>query len=174
MRYADYRRFLPLRKPNGRIVGYTLVDRADYERLRKGLWRLTPKGYVQRCNGQMLHRELLGLVPGDGLECDHANRNPLDNRRSNLRIATHGQNSLNRGAFTGSSSRFRSVTWYEARKKWRARVGHEGKEHHLGYFEIELDAALAVDAFLQKIAPEVMRDPELSRALAKPGTIVLG
>ena len=31
-----------------------------------------------------------------GFEADHANGNPLDNRRTNLRIVTHHQNVMNR------------------------------------------------------------------------------
>ena len=41
-----------------------------------------------------LHRRITGAPKG--LEVDHINRNPLDNRKSNLRVCTHAENMKNR------------------------------------------------------------------------------
>jgi hypothetical protein len=49
-----------------------------------------------------MHRQILGLEYGDPREGDHENHDTLDNTDKNLRIATHGQNMINRRA---SSSR---------------------------------------------------------------------
>ncbi len=43
-----------------------------------------------------MHREIMGLVFGDKRFVDHINRNPLDNRRSNLLITTNRGNQENR------------------------------------------------------------------------------
>jgi len=45
---------------------------------------------------QSMHRELMGLIPGDSSWIDHINHNTLDNRRKNLRICTPRQNAENR------------------------------------------------------------------------------
>ena len=38
------------------------------------------------------------------------------------------------------TSDYRGVSWYKAHKKWRAHITHEGKPHHLGYFDDEDEA----------------------------------
>jgi len=43
------------------------------------------------------------------------------------------------------TSRFRSVTWYKAAKKWQANLYHNGKLVYLGLYNDEEDAARAAD-----------------------------
>jgi hypothetical protein len=42
-----------------------------------------------------MHREILSLRPGDPQTVDHKNHDTLDNRRNNLRLATHEQQRFN-------------------------------------------------------------------------------
>src|SRR5687767_6641682 len=73
-----------------------IVDDDDYEYLSQFKWRLTDDGYVCRASDfKRLHRLLLD--PPRGLIVDHINRNPLDNRRCNLRLVTSSQSHANRG-----------------------------------------------------------------------------
>lgn len=65
------------------------------------------------------------------LQVDHANRNPLDNRRCNLRLATQSQNQLNREAPLNNTSGYKGVSWGARQRKWRAHF--RGK--HLGFFD---------------------------------------
>ena len=63
---------------------------------------------------------------------------------SHLRLATNKQNHENRpGPQRNSTSGVRGVSWSKPCRKWRARVKHNGVEHHLGVFETleEADAA---------------------------------
>jgi hypothetical protein len=87
-----------------------------------------------------MHRIILELMPGDGRYVDHINHDTLDNRRCNLRICTHSQNHMNRQNGWGSS-RFKGVSWFKQKMKWRAYIQLNGKMRHLGLFESETDAA---------------------------------
>lgn len=88
---------------------------------------------------------------GGGLMVDHKDRNPLNNRRSNLRFVTGSQNAVNKSKAKGTTSKYRGVSWrgYASQKKpWYAYSrSPDGKQLSLGHFTNEDDAARAYDAF---------------------------
>ena len=61
------------------------------------------------------------IIVGKGF--DHINHNPLDNRRSNLRIATAAENVYNRGKQRTNTSGVIGVYWMKDRNKWRVQIG---------------------------------------------------
>lgn len=89
----------------------------------------------------LMHRVIMD--PPDGMEIDHLNRNTLDNRRCNLRIATRSENHLNRGVSAKSKSGVSGVAWDAVRKKWRASITVRGAVHELGRFS-EIEDTIAV------------------------------
>lgn len=105
--------------------------------------------YARRENsdGKMeyLHQVILEKANSKPLEIgqlvDHINRNGLDNRRENLRIANHQENEANSKKQKGTTSQFKGVSWYAPTSKWRAQICKSGKRYFLGYFENENDAA---------------------------------
>jgi HNH endonuclease len=123
-----------------------VVDRADKELVSGFRWHLM-NGYVATTRGNMtlyLHRLIAGAGPLELV--DHVNRNPLDNRAVNLRIASRGQNAANRGADRrrlGASSIHKGVSWRKNRNCWGAYIHVDGKTRYLGSFKDETDAALA-------------------------------
>lgn len=89
-----------------------------------------------------LHRVIAGAKLGQFV--DHINGNPLDNRRSNLRICTQAEN--NRNAIkrkTAKTSEFKGVSFYKPTKKWFAQLQIEGKKINGGYHATEKEAAQA-------------------------------
>jgi hypothetical protein len=135
-----------------KITGHTIVDDEDAHQSAHR-WRVID-GYAirtSRADGRArtirLHREILGLTHGDSLASDHINRNRLDNRRSNLRVVTRAQNAQNVPSHRGSSSKYRGVTWYARARKWLAQAKFNGRNHFLGYYRIEEDAAAAASEF---------------------------
>lgn len=85
-----------------------------------------------------MHKEILGVTAG--LEGDHISGDSLDNRRGNLRKATHQQNCCNIRHRRYSKSGYRGV--YEVPgSKWRAEIRVFGKLIYLGRFDNPLEAA---------------------------------
>ncbi len=50
----------------------------------------------------------------------------------------------------GNLSEFFGVTWHAGKGKWIANVRRGGTKHHIDYYAVEKDAALAVDDWLWK------------------------
>ncbi len=79
-----------------------------------------------------MHREILGLTVGQF--ADHINGNGLDNRRSNLRIATTSQNGANRRVGRNNTSGVKGVAWHKGSKKWQSSICVRGRMIQLGRF----------------------------------------
>lgn len=73
-----------------------------------------------------------------GMVVDHINGDPLDNRRSNLRICTVAQNIYNSRKRVISSNSLKGVQYRRDKprtKPWRASITVNGKKISLGHFE---------------------------------------
>ena len=128
-----------------------LVDDEDFEWLSQWNWNKNQYGYAMRStmkNGKsknLFMHQLIMECP-KGMEIDHANRNKLDNRRSNLRVATRQQNSRNMPATHKSkTSIYKGVSWYSRDQRWIAQISTGEKCLKLGRYESEEDAAKAYD-----------------------------
>jgi hypothetical protein len=98
--------------------------------------------------GVYLHRDLISDA-GD-LDIDHINGDGLDNRRSNLRLATRSQNMMNAKTVATNSSGYRGVSWQKSKRKWRATICVSGRKTYLGDFkDIEEANAAYVSASLR-------------------------
>ena len=151
---------------------YDLVDgikwtaRRSWKRDKFYIQKLINNRYVtdpktgkrkRRRDTQHLHQEIikrmLNLQQEDlkGLQVDHINGNPLDNRRENLRLVTPQQNQWNRGPQINNTSGYKGVYWSERDQKWRA-LGREiceqtgkYKRKNLGDYDDKEEAARALD-----------------------------
>lgn len=132
--------------------GVLVIDKEDWERLNHLTWCVDRNGYVVnsqkyregarvRSRKVMLHRIITNAPRG--MEVDHINHDPLDNRRCNLRIVTRQQNVVNGRGVPNSSSRYKGVT--KRGEKWSAGIKINGKNIRLGCFMREEDAARAYD-----------------------------
>lgn len=74
---------------------------------------------------------------------DHADRNPFNNRKYNLRKATAAQNSANRRILKRNTSGFVGVCWEIKRNKWKALICVNNKRMNLGRFKNKEDAIRA-------------------------------
>ena len=125
-----------------------LVSAEDYEDFVYGYrFCLNDKGYVMYSgtkdglNNKRLHRIIMDDPDGEFI--DHINRDPLDNRRDNLRIVTQQENNMNLSMRKTNKSGIAGVYWYKNRNKWVAEIRYKYKKIHLGYFD-NLEAAAKV------------------------------
>jgi hypothetical protein len=88
-----------------------------------------------------LHRLSANAQPGDII--DHADRDTLNCRRSNLRRVTRQQNNCNRQPNRNRATRYKGVVLCRETGRFRAQISHNRKRTYLGYFESEEDAARA-------------------------------
>jgi hypothetical protein len=118
-----------------------IVDDADYELLSHYKWQATSSTarnkiiYARRSapnSGVFMHRQILQATKDQ--QVDHINRDGLDNRRANLRIATPSQNQHNCGLPNNNTSGFRGVVWNRHARKWQAQIGMNKRLKYLGVF----------------------------------------
>ena len=128
---------------------FTIIDDEDFDLLNQWKW-YSAHGYAVRNiydNGKhyqlRMHRLLLN--PDKGMDIDHINGNPLDNRRCNLRPATRSQNVANSFSAKQNRSGYKGVSWKKANKKWCSQIRFNNKVYHIGLFLKIEDAARAYD-----------------------------
>jgi len=115
-----------------------LVDDQDFAFISKWGWRAeanhsrsthkkvwyaarTEKGTDGRKRTIYMHRELLGLVPHDGIKTDHRDGDGLNNQRFNLRRADSSTNAMNVRKQDGTS-RFKGVYLDKRDQLWQANI----------------------------------------------------
>lgn len=124
--------------------GYeAIIDSADAELIGKNNWcvrfakgpvyavRGTKKG--GKCAEVRMHRVIAGAPETHCV--DHVNGNGLDNRRSNLRVATTSQNICNARIRSDNKIGLKGVALHRQTGKFRARIKANGRDIHLGLFE---------------------------------------
>jgi hypothetical protein len=126
---------------------YVVVDDDDFERLNAFSWRSDARGYAVRSEAQegraitiYMHREIMGLARGDRRIVDHRDGIRLHNCKSNLRVCTHSQNNANAQIQRNNKTGFKGVVYVPSRRKYRAYIGHQGKNKNLGSYETAEEA----------------------------------
>lgn len=134
---------------NQYIVGYTssdkefLFDTEDFDIIKDFCWTINNKGYLLNRKNQEFHRLILGLYENGAFDVyvvDHINHNPLDNRKSNLRICKQIDNTHNSKIKRNNTSGVTGVQWMKDRNKWRAFIGINNQRKYLGDFNNIEDA----------------------------------
>lgn len=126
----------------GVLVTHAFVDDDVHDRLCRFLWKQNADGYIYRASNLYLHHEI--LKPEEGFEVDHRNQCKLDCRRQNLRATDRRFQNLNlpvRGRV-----RVRGVRRTKS-GKFVTRIWLEGRDHDIGTFHSQIDAARARDAY---------------------------
>ncbi len=133
-----------------------VIDKNDFDKIKDYYFYLDNKGYVrgyknrkQGTNKKFLHHIIIGNPPEKHV-VDHIDRNPLNNKKSNLRIVNRSINAINSNASKKNRLGIRGVYWETANSKYRARVKRNGKAIHLGYYKDLKVAQRVVEDFNKK------------------------
>lgn len=142
------------------------VSPEDYDELMLRSWFAKPmsssheKYYAATSGGNRhdyMHRVIMDAKKGE--EVDHINRDPLDNRRSNLRICSRSENCAN------STSRpnkygYKGVTRCNnrPRPRYKGLVQWRGKLHYTKWFKTPFEAHLARVDLAKKLHGEFYFD----------------
>ena len=138
--------------------GYSaIVDNGDYDFLIRWKWYAAEQPntfYAARTvtrNGKKvtiwMHR-VINKTP-KGKFTDHIDGRGLNNRRYNLRTASHRDNMLNNVRHKIGSSRYRGVSWHVGLDRWIAQITVNRKNIWIGAFTTEKAAS---DAYIIKRA----------------------
>ena len=128
---------------NSNLVAY--IDKEDLELVKDNTWNIR-----DRDNGYSGYKSISTRVKGKTVNmctlitgydyCDHIDRNPLNNRRSNLREATHTENMRNCSKRRDNTSGFIGVTWSKQSNMWEAQLNINKKCLHLGKHADKIEA----------------------------------
>ena len=88
-----------------------------------------------------------------GMVIDHIDRNVLNNKKSNLRLATKSQSMMNRGKHS-SRSKYKNVHRKIGCKTWSFGIKKAGKLYEKFGFLTEIDAAIAANEKLKELHGE--------------------
>ena len=135
---------------------YTQAPDENYEELLRHKWYgyYLWNGRIQimaRINGKYIsiHRHIMGLKKGDGLEVHHRDHNPFNNTRENLMVVNHQQNLQLRGRARNNKSGFlavHNVKIEHLKKQHVALIQVNKQPYYIGRYATAEEAARAYDA----------------------------
>lgn len=131
---------------NGMVA---IVDDQDYERVSAHHWSAKKsrktwyafRTVLTQPRTVFMHRVILDAPTGT--QVDHRDGNGLNNRRENIRLATHGQNMTNRETRRVNTSGYKGVVLRNGR--WLAQIKHNKRYYGLGLHDDPVAAAKAYD-----------------------------
>ena len=121
---------------------WAIIDKINYPIVKDYRWCAIIKKHTcyartvtsSGCSRKDLRMHNLLLKHGIGKEVDHINHNGLDNRLSNLRQATHSQQSINQRIRRNHPTGFKGISLQMPRCRWRVKIQIGGKSKHMGNF----------------------------------------
>lgn len=116
--------------------------------MSKFLWKINERGYIWASIDNeytRLHRLVMNLSRNDGYIVDHIDRNPLNNKKSNLRLCTNMQNSRNRSLNNNSTSYYKGVCFDKDTESWKSQISINKKKVYIGRYNTAIEEAIEYD-----------------------------
>lgn len=144
---------------HGEII--VLIDLEDVEKVKIAKWNAkydkTVNDYYisahERNNYQnrkviRLHNFLMNTP--EGMECDHINRNPRDNRKFNLRNVEPMINKQNKGFYKNNKSGYKYIYWSNTFDRWFVQIKRNNVQTTIGRYKNLEDAVIARNEYLKE------------------------
>lgn len=130
-------------------VATFIVDKEDIEKIKYHKWRIDTNNRIitGNCSKTRPRKELTHVlleVP-EGMVVDHIDGNTLNNKKSNLRVCTQGENLCNKHFMSNNKSGWQGVVWDKARRRWAPEIQYESKKCHLGRYSLKEEAIFVRD-----------------------------
>jgi len=103
------------------------------------LYRIIKFNFIQYKAHRLAYYMYHGIDPRNN-DIDHEDRNGLNNKINNLRLATRSDNCKNRKFQKNNTSGITGVSWEKRRGKWLAQIKLNGKVKYLGLYINKEDA----------------------------------
>lgn len=136
-----------------------IIDFEDIERIKYHKWRLSHQHVVTGSGAMGTQRELSWVILGldnrdpenSKIVVDHIDGNPLNNRKSNLRICTQSENTINRSFMSNNTHGFIGVSYKKDRNSYDPEI-------RLGYIRCHLGQTKSKEEAVYKrlIAEEIV------------------
>ena len=131
------------RRNNGEISGYFTIDKADLDNVIVRKWRLWQGRFYTGVQKPTTITDFLCSEKLPGQVVDHIDHDPSNNRRSNLRLTTQRNNTINK-VLVGTNTSGVAGVWFDKRRdKWSAEIKVNYKKVHLGRYDLFEDACYA-------------------------------
>ena len=137
---------------------YSFIDREDFNKVSFCNWKIRKDSYTfYLCNSLhgFIHR-IISHCP-DELTVDHIDGNGLNNRKSNLRNVTIGENSLNK--------RHMKMIYFDSiYQRYRVYWRQDGKQRSKSFYISKYgdDAKSKAEEFKEYIVKEIYKRPAIS------------
>jgi len=138
--------FIYLYDKNCFCAAKAIIDTDDYEFIKSYNYKwcldkkkdriIAVKTTLYRGKQLKLHSLILKKV--NGLFIDHIDRNPLNNKKSNLRLVNYSQSNHNRKVLNKYG--YRGVVFDKINKRWKSQITTNKKVKGLGYFRTAVEA----------------------------------
>jgi hypothetical protein len=117
-----------------------VIDTDDLEKVKQYSWHKNTKNYVVHKNKENIYIHRFIMDCPKGLFVDHIDGNPLNNRKSNLRIVTTQQNAQNRALMPNNKTGYRGVYFETQTSKYRVQLVIDGVTMDFGRYD-DVDTA---------------------------------
>jgi len=123
--------YLLLRNKQRKVIDKAIIDKEDYPLVKDYRWYKSDQGYV-RTNFNGTTHNIHKMIFPNIETIDHIDKNPLNNKKNNLREATISQNGMNRKRQRNNGSGVPGVSYKKDKNLWHARIWVGGEAISLG------------------------------------------